>query len=53
MFEKMTHFDEIDRRAFAAHMAKACLGVGMLPLLGTETQAFGQQPKGGKAKNAI
>ncbi len=53
MFDSMKSFDEIDRRAFAAHMAKACFGVGMIPLLGAGTQAFGQQAKGGRAKKAI
>jgi len=53
MCESLEPFDEIDRRAFAVHMAKACFGVGMIPLLGTGTQVFGQQGKGGKAKKAI
>lgn len=53
MFESLKQFDEIDRRAFAAHMAKACFGVGMIPLLGSGTQVFGQQGKAGKAKKAI
>lgn len=53
MIDSMKDFDEIDRRTFAAHMAKACFGVGMIPLFGAGSQAFGQQSKGGKAKKAI
>ena len=40
MLERMRSFDEIDRRAFAAHLAKACFGVGMIPMLGAGTPAF-------------
>ena len=53
MFDQVKGFDDISRRAFAAHMAKACFGVGMIPLLGAGTRAFAQQGKGGKAKKAI
>ncbi len=52
MFDQIRAFDDFSRRAFVAHMAKACFGVGMLPVLGTGTQVFGK-PGGGKAKKAI
>jgi Protein of unknown function (DUF1501) len=53
MHEHVKNFDEPTRRAFAAYMAKACLGVGVLPLLGSGSQAFALQSSGGKAKKAI
>ena len=53
MLEDLKGFDGISRRAFAAHMAKTCFGVGIVPLLGSGTQVFGQQGAAGKAKKAI
>lgn len=53
MLEELKNCDELTRRAFAAHMARSCLGVGVLPLLGAGRQVFGQQAGGGKAKKVV
>jgi hypothetical protein len=49
MLRELTKSDDVTRRAFAVHMAQACLGVGLVPALGAA--AFAQQPGG--AKKAI
>ena len=34
MKQLIRNFDDLGRRQFVAHAAKACLGVGLLPMLG-------------------
>ena len=53
MPQDLQRLDHISRRAFAAHMARACLGVGLAPLFGGTQLLFGQQASGGKATRAI
>ncbi len=43
MKDTLKKLDDVSRRDFAAFMAKACLGVGMIPWLGG-TRAFGASP---------
>jgi hypothetical protein len=53
MLEEVKPLDEISRRVFASQMARACLGVGLTPIIGGCSFVLGQESRPAKATRAI